>query len=267
MSCSIEHHCITSAPKYEAISYVWGDPTETCNITCSGQHLSITRNLYQALRRFRLADQQRTLWADAICINQEDPNERAAQVLIMGKIFSQARLVLIWLGEETTLDSEGLDALSQLDRHLPSPPATVGDINALRTPQFLYRALQSIPRSSWLQIGYLLSRPWFRKIWVIQEVVMAHSAQLFNGAKTLSWTTFSSATNKIASYDLQAIIAGFKHALVAFKNVSLMRLENSDMRRPFFRLLSMVRDFNSTDPRDKIYALLGIFDFDNVPWK
>jgi hypothetical protein len=76
-----------SLPDYDAISYVWGDPTDTSPIKCSGKTLSITKNLHSALRHFRLQDQPCVLWVDAICISQADVYERGQQVSIMKVIY------------------------------------------------------------------------------------------------------------------------------------------------------------------------------------
>lgn len=166
ISCSLEQYCVASALDYEAISYVWGDPTETCNIICSGQQLAVTKSLHSALCRFRFASQKRTLWADAICINQQDLGERSAQVSIMGKIYSQARQVLIWLGEETENDSGAVDAISQLQTILPTllPTRTMAEVHALNTPGFLAAMMKSIPRGSLMQIVNLLCKPWFQRV-------------------------------------------------------------------------------------------------------
>ena len=267
VSCSLEQYCLASAPDYEAISYAWGDPTETRDIICSGQQLAVTKSLHSALCRFRLASQKRTLWADAICINQRDLREQSAQVSIMGKIYSQARQVLIWLGEETKNDSEAFNVVSQLQTILATPPPTIGDLFVLSNPEFLSCTISSIPRSSWGQIAYLLHRSWFQRVWVIQEALMAQSAQLFNGSKSIAWSTFAEVAEKILLYDMHTMFVNFKLASLALKNISLMRLENSELREPFFNLLCSARDFKSTDPRDKLYALIGICDSDAVPWE
>ena len=85
---------------YEAISYVWGDATEKAQIICNGKVLQITASLATALRRVRLANRIRVLWADGVCINQQDLEERAYQVSLMAAIYSQAQQVLCWLGED-----------------------------------------------------------------------------------------------------------------------------------------------------------------------
>jgi hypothetical protein len=92
---------IDSLGFYEPISYVWGkDPTRSHKIICDGQELSLTSSLYHALSRLRLPDRPRRLWADQICINQDDKDERSQQVQFMNSIYKCANHVLVWLGTD-----------------------------------------------------------------------------------------------------------------------------------------------------------------------
>ncbi|KAK4108984.1 HET-domain-containing protein, partial [Canariomyces notabilis] len=87
---------------YEAISYVWGDETFPQPILVNGRFLAIRRNLHNALyhlRHPRESGRRRTLWVDALCINQSDMHERNHQISLMRNIFSNARQVIAWLGE------------------------------------------------------------------------------------------------------------------------------------------------------------------------
>ena len=70
-------------PQYEAISYVWGDARDKVSIICQGHEFWVTRNLYNAFLRVRLADRTRVLWADAICIDQNSITERSHHVAFM----------------------------------------------------------------------------------------------------------------------------------------------------------------------------------------
>jgi hypothetical protein len=90
---------LDSRPLYEPISYVWGDPTLTSHIRIDGARLPLTHSLDVALRRFRLLDRPRHLWADQACINQSDLVERSEQVRHMPRIFKGACRVLMWPGE------------------------------------------------------------------------------------------------------------------------------------------------------------------------
>ncbi len=91
-------------PAYEAISYVWGDPVfpETLHLDAShggSEAHAITVNLAQCLVSLRSPYTTRVLWADAVCINQEDLEEKGSQISLMGSIYQTATRVLIRLGE------------------------------------------------------------------------------------------------------------------------------------------------------------------------
>ncbi|RMY89889.1 hypothetical protein D0861_03957 [Hortaea werneckii] len=97
-------------PKYKAISYVWGDALDTTVMFVNGgKVIEITKSLAAALRRFRHSRIFVALWADAVCINQENLQERADQVSIMGKIYASAIQVNVWLGR--TSDRKWHDSL------------------------------------------------------------------------------------------------------------------------------------------------------------
>ena len=88
---------------YEALSYVWGAPEGSVPCTCDGKELLITPNCNDALRHLRLPNQHRTLWVDAICIDQgnggESLKERNTQITLMGEVYHTAERTLCWLGK------------------------------------------------------------------------------------------------------------------------------------------------------------------------
>jgi hypothetical protein len=96
---------------YEAISYVWGSDDRDHNISCNGQMVKITTNLQEVLRSIRLPTGARTLWADSICINQEDVTEKDQQVSLMGQLFKQANRVLICVGSNNDGHAERFSSL------------------------------------------------------------------------------------------------------------------------------------------------------------
>jgi hypothetical protein len=91
---------LNNEPKYEALSYAWGNGSEREEILVNNTVMSVTRSLYVALAYLRRSDQCRTLWIDALCINQSNVPERNQQVGMMGEIYASATQVLVWLGEE-----------------------------------------------------------------------------------------------------------------------------------------------------------------------
>jgi len=120
-------------PPYEAVSYTWateeGDCSVSSQIRCDDGRLWVTKNCELALRYLRETDSKRTLWVDAICINQKDVNERGSQVGIMRDVYSKADRVLIWLGEESKdrgapLSHPGDSISSSVLEIAPGPPSS-----------------------------------------------------------------------------------------------------------------------------------------------
>ncbi|KAM0417136.1 hypothetical protein ACHAPT_012843 [Fusarium lateritium] len=101
ISCTIHRISLTSdpPPRYEALSYTWGDPKVTREIVVNNYVVNVTFNLYSALYRLRQAEDMRALWVDALCINQTNVDERGQQVGLMGKIYSICDNTVIWIGE------------------------------------------------------------------------------------------------------------------------------------------------------------------------
>ena len=150
---------------YEALSYVWGEPDLVKSMLCNSVDLPITENLFWALKYLRFSDKSRNLWVDAVCINQSDSTEKSMQVQNMLAIYMKAQRVLGWLGLEaesiaTALRAIGGDLRAE-DRHVHHkfPVST-------RT----YHGLKD-----------LYERPWFRRIWVQQEIFAARELVLHCG--------------------------------------------------------------------------------------
>jgi hypothetical protein len=130
---------------YEALSYVWGDDEKPQSISIGNLNLDITQNLYTALLHLRDHDCSRILWVDAICINQENDEEKEYQISLMTEIYSKALRVAVWLGE-AAVDS---DRALELIRLAGEKSAGLSNIELSRHA-----------------IRQLLKRPWFRRIWV-----------------------------------------------------------------------------------------------------
>ena len=103
---------LSDKPSYEALSYCWGDAKDTRQVYCEGAVLHVTTSLYTGLKRLRKEDVVRVLWADAVCINQGDIDERNKHVQLMSRIYAQPSAVVVWLGDDTS----GLDGLHECIR-------------------------------------------------------------------------------------------------------------------------------------------------------
>lgn len=137
IKCSLEHKNLASRPKFDALSYVWGSSVTTDEITCDSKPRQVGRNLHEALKRLRLPDKERVLWIDALCINQADNKEKTQQVRIMGEIYSRARNVFIWLGNNESVQ-KGVEKLSS--RLHEEKPINWTPLKSLFTNPLFYQA-------------------------------------------------------------------------------------------------------------------------------
>jgi hypothetical protein len=172
----------TSVP-YEALSYTWGENEFPYHINCGGSQISITQNLSDALHQLRKQDTKRILWIDAVCINQDDKEEKKHQIPLMKYIYARAACVIIWLGLS---DEFTVDALLLIDRaakllreetrqHFPRSQHLVRETANDEKNKKRELPLFSEPEK-WRPLLELLSRPWFGRAWVFQESAMASSA-------------------------------------------------------------------------------------------
>jgi hypothetical protein len=168
LACNlVETHLHDTTTEYEAISYVWGSNVQDCEILCDGKELRITANLFEVLQNFRLSDNPRNLWADSICINQNDPGEISQQVAIMGDIYSTAKQVLVHVGGDddgeaelarTLIEDVGNmieEVMETLGKPIPWDSYPVYDANGPMVSDTRWHAVKKL---SW--------QPWFRRGWV-----------------------------------------------------------------------------------------------------
>ena len=134
-----------STRPYEALSYVWGSEIKPRSLSIDSCDLPVGENLYAALLHLRDCSIERTIWADAVCINQRDPKEKGKQVQSMAKIYAKASGVVVWLGEATSDSGHALEEIRMAAEQ---------------------RTKLSINESAILG---LLERPWFQRIWVRKQ--------------------------------------------------------------------------------------------------
>ncbi|KAF1996060.1 heterokaryon incompatibility, partial [Amniculicola lignicola CBS 123094] len=137
-------HWIENDPTYEALSYVWGIEMSVHLASVNNILMEITENLDIALRHLRYESEHRFMWIDALCINQEDMQERNHQVQLMGPIYANATKVVIWLGPSADNSDYVMDCVGKRDIEEP------------KIPYFCH------------YVNKLLERPWFYRVWVVQ---------------------------------------------------------------------------------------------------
>lgn len=146
------------APKtfYEPLSYVWGKPVREREFLCDGKALKVTSSLYQALQRLRLPEKDRCVWADQICINQDDTRERGEQVRFMNEIYEHANHVLVWLGPDDRGEAE---AAFGLVKELAEKFADEYQLDQFRD-EHTGSSLSFRSEVAWTPIKHLTRLPW-----------------------------------------------------------------------------------------------------------
>jgi hypothetical protein len=186
IKCTLSPVSFASKPAYKALSYTWGTNIKTHIIECDGKLFPVTANLYSALQHFREKSQVCTIWVDAICIDQENIPEQTQQVRNMKRVYASASQAVIWLGDEIKTDSEAFSFINAFEKALKSRLGFDWD-----NPRSFFGLHGVNYNTLWKSLGELLRRPWFGRLWIIQEVVMASNARLFCGSQTCTWESIS----------------------------------------------------------------------------
>jgi len=255
IECSLlikEFNFDKSPISYEAISYVWGDPTERVNITCEGKSLSITASLHSALRRVRLSHRSRILWADGICINQNDPREKSRQVELMRLIYLRARRVLAWIGPD---DGEA-ERAARLIKRLRT---VFEDALEGKNDLYLCEVMNDSDQAELEVVVRMFERPLFNRVWIIQEIGVASDITFLYGGSEIDRIDLLYFVNcMVGSQDLYQLeyytdYARFYYLYAAFRPDFLEHDEPPD----FLELLHLAQNYEASDARDHVFALLG----------
>lgn len=225
LECKVITQSLSRALNYEAISYCWadenGDASRCRTISISGQPFQVTSNCEMALKRARMRHYTRTVWIDAICINQDDISERGHQVGLMPDIYSGAKNVLMYIGEVSSC----------------SPTVQRVSVQRLLTLDVGLHA----PNSFWAE---MLATRYFTRLWILQEVVLARKATLMFGEQSLPWSVL----REKARHWTRIILPPVFH----FDYTTYSTPEQ------VFDLLCLAKSCDASEPLDKVFALLGL---------
>ncbi|KAH9211013.1 heterokaryon incompatibility protein-domain-containing protein [Leptodontidium sp. 2 PMI_412] len=250
LQCKLRNYSLqklgTRTHLYEALSYTWGGSKNPRSISINKQKLDITRNLHAGLLCLRDRSLERVLWVDAICIDQSNLEERKQQVQLMAKIYAKAHRVIIWLGRGTA-DAEG----------------ALEDIRLAANEELTKSSKEEMNQQAILS---LLQRPWFQRIWVLQEVAAARHVVMMCGSMEIDGYAFCLGLKSLklsytSSPELQTLLsitylierAGLRSK---YTTDSLERFSLNV--RNLAELIDMFHTRKASDVRDKVYALLGM---------
>ena len=252
---------------YIALSYVWGDPEQRRNILLDGQRFSVTSNLYYALLHLRKSFEVRRMylyvWIDAICINQNDLDERMAQVKKMGKIYSSALAVRAFLGQP---DQEIVPKIrmlrSILDAFIQTHPEEEESYDKI---------VRLGPEDSlWNGMAAMIFLPYWRRQWIIQEIALAPAVLFAYGDQTFSagclykgceLVLYGLSNRMFDEFDpcLSAIAALPKEIVRVVTRLGQLRTIMSGLRDlELLDLIHFAKESTTTDPRDKVFSMLAL---------
>lgn len=249
IECEFVQYALCLAPEYEALSYVWGDSTVLRYIRLNRKVLQITPNLYEALLALRRESKPRHLWVDAVCINQRDIGERNQQVTLMGDIYMSASRVVIWLGNAGENSHLVFQHIARFRQHQddvlsgrcrPIDPHGESHVNMPLYAGATHAALQK-----------LFQRPWFFRTWVIQEKVLSKEAMVCCGPESASWEDIFAGVGRSRELTDRPL-RGPDYGDRAHRIHNL--LPSTSPRE----VLQYSRDCQATDPKDRVYGILGI---------
>lgn len=246
--CNLISESLDSDLHYEAVSYTWGEPVNEAEIIVNFVALPVRKNLWEALRHLR-ATERRTLWIDAVCINQQNVPERNAQVKMMRQIYERAQKVVIWLGIQSDESSLAFNFMKFISSDRRKRSMKSEKLDGTTKYVGLQEELEAVRK--------LCQRPYWQRLWIVQEVVVSQEAELYCGKDHMPWDDFSVFQKCLEDGDIELDGDDRIQKSSAF-NLDQYRVYN---RTDYSNLIELLEPFSSSlcfEVRDKIYGLVGL---------
>ena len=227
------------------------------SIYIDGKRFIVQENLYQCLRYLRSSVEPLYLWIDAICINQQDLDEKNHQVRQMASIYQRSHETILWLGQ----GDRYTDALLQwygMDEYVDAHPSaylrrTNGPLRG-STHIVLEKGLQSI-----------IDNPYWLRLWIVQEVILAPSVRVVMSTASLPYDEFttlwgrtSQALGPTSATGGPSLFRGGRLISLGINNLCRARLHETN--RKFQHLIREYGSNKCHDKRDRVFGLLGLAD-------
>ncbi|KAF4785083.1 hypothetical protein HER10_EVM0002441 [Colletotrichum scovillei] len=246
----LESYKDTHFPDYDAVSYTWGDEngnSERCHPIYTDDHWDIifqTKNCCDMLRYLRSSRGMKLIWIDAICIDQNNTDERSSQVAKMGQIYSRCSQVWAWMGDDlVSNDLQGLPERRWLHE--------LGTTSGCSVTFSQSRPIQNI--------RVLLQRRYFRRVWIIQELVLAPRVliPIGNVIFTADHTTARKLTKSENDSTNKSKISWKKTEAPWLEHIAQGRIDGLSL----WDMVALTSKSHASDFRDKLYGILGLLSF------
>lgn len=271
--CTLEKTGLINPTKYAALSYCWGDSKAVTNIIVNDVEYPVTVNLADALHELRSLNVTR-VWADALCINQADEEEKGHQIEYMKHIYSRSEEAYAWTGKnESGVSGEAIYFLQVLllertrledvpHSHSPLPlghKSLSAASSAIRRHVLPKGCPRCLLESDFRALMTFFDLEYWKRRWIIQEIAAATRVQVMCGNQRIDLHEMNTAISRCRAscYWVQEIDSTYRY----LENVLGFRKLYKENQKPLLtQAIRKSRNSFSTDPRDKIFALLGICD-------
>lgn len=270
ISLRITQYAIHRRPAYAAISYTWGSiAAEMRQIRVNGRPFRVRVNLWHLLYHLRQRGESRFLWIDALCIDQQNLEERNFHVQLMGKIYETSALTIVWLGlpSDDRRQARALEFVSEMaaSTRRKQPHSQQKQSSPSSKSTFAETYLVEKYAARWTTLLELCRGNYWTRTWIIQEFVQASSVEVLCGTASLDWKDFEDVVRAVreittatasSSPRMPAFVPQFAQT-IPFRLTS-RRLSHT--ASTLEELLSEFYDSKCAERRDKIYGVLGIAD-------
>lgn len=290
ISCSSTRWPLVESPPYVALSYTWGNLHDTTIIMIDAKQVRVTKNLERALRHLRdRGETSLPWWIDAVCIDQEDEREKTIQVRRMRDIYSRAQTTVSWLGIAS------LDGCSKLGmRWLQHFGSRASRLGIGKSPEMYLRVLlpqledtechldnqlekflrelihsldseQNSARDDLLAgLRDILGREYWKRVWIVQEIAVATSLQFTCGDDSIDVEALNRGTRLLRNFQRWqetrqlSTTSRTTIRIDPLRTLLLLNIRRKLLACPTLKLLTRLRGSEASDPRDLVFAVLGI---------
>ena len=243
--------------QYYAISHAWGSAQAMYPLYIDGMRLLITESIIECLDIFRARRPGAAFWIDAVCINQQDLGERAAQVQLMRYVFSQAMEVWVWLGSK-------LSPVRELVRGIRGAEELPSNLTSEHGKRFI------------CQVSLFNQLEWWHRVWTVQEVVLSKDVRLWYSGVAVTVSDLWSWRGDVLDLmkrqqgpgsqacDANQLTYCLNHiGRLRSRQMLLLRMQSRQTAMREIELLCILADSraaSSLDVRDRVYGQLAIFE-------
>jgi hypothetical protein len=273
LRCSVKHVNLKSnpTPEYRALSYIWGPPSPTQKIQVNGNSFVVRQNLYDFLHAFRerlykyrggngYEDEVQWLWIDQVCINQTLTGERNHQVQMMSDIYRRANYVYVWLGKSDDSTEAVMKTLKSgyrcyhdpniMNKRARSLKILGGDRTTIRNEDVISVSEHPISRPA---LQDFFGNPYWLRLWIVQEIMLARYIRVVCGETILSWDELKRFCSSIQQ--------GYISTTIHMVPRQVMWLANHALSAKQYSYADLLLTFSSSEcenPQDRVYGLQGL---------